>query len=171
MLSDTARSALATLGRAQMAYHRPRDFHDLMHPRFAVDDDGLYRLGACTGLAQSEAIGLTLVIRWAELAAAGDDRMLVRQFGPDLWAVKLPGADPDTRSTAEALPIVRALQTCRRIVWPTPRPWTERDMVLEHLEHAARRMDAALRPRPSIEVLRPAVNTAPPSDLGRDWRR
>lgn len=171
MLTDTALSALSTLGRAWMQYMSPHDFHGAVSARLTVDDAGRYTCPELPGdgLAQSEALGLTLVHRWAELAEAGADAPLVRRLGPS-WSVRLPGQDPDTLGAAEALPLVRALQTCRRIVWPRPLPFQQRDMVLEGLERAARWMDADLRGPIPAPVIAPPVNTARPSDLGRSWR-
>ena len=100
--------------------------------------------------------------------AAGQRLPLVTRLGSRThrsWLVALPGEEPAEMELARAAEVTRALLTCRRRVWPAPKPFGPRDMVAERLQLHLRAMEAQLRPAVPIETLHPEVT----SDLGRDW--
>ena len=172
--SDIVR-ALGVLGHAwTRALPQPtsaRKMVSRMRPR----EDGLWQ-GVDTeiadvfpaGLTLAEALGLTLSATWlGEVPGAG---LQIGWPGPrlsTLWSLTLPvrPCNPLILGAAEALPIVRALQTIRRSIRP-PVPWGPRDQVAQELERTARAMEAELRGRPTAQTLRPETIE---SDLGRDW--
>lgn len=142
--------------------------HAAVHPSLALGDDGVWRpvdaeVSACypDGLSLTEALGLTLVVRWMEhyedyvqSPVNGDMRYARARFG-DLIKI----ADD------EAVRIGTAWLTIRRAMRP-PVPWGPRDPVAEELKRVVRAASARLSPA-RVETLRPEVIA---SDIGRDWR-
>jgi hypothetical protein len=172
--------ALATIGLAWTRELAHADIARAVHPSISPADDGLWWPAGpaeppfLDGLALSEALGLTLAVRWAEQAEGNDLSYgwpLVRRLARSepRWSVRLPVVTSERTMTAdEALPVVRAMLVVRRVVWPRA-PWRPRDPIAENLERHARDMEATLRPASPVLIKQP-VNRAHPSDLGRDWK-
>lgn len=166
----TPQSDLAMLGDAWVP-PTARDRHTMVHVRLARGADGLYRfVGDAPDLVLglSASLGLTLMFRWAQMEARGQQWPLVTRVGArrDTWLVALPGEEPVELDAGSAAPRVRALLVCRRRVWPA-QPFGLREPVAERLQLHLRAMEAHLQPSKVRETLQPEVCQ---TDIGRDWR-
>ena len=149
-----------------------------VHPSLALGGDGVWRpvdpeVSACypDGLSLTEALGLTLVVRYREAVqrfeaachgthvAAVVQRMRgVEAFYP------LGGQQWALIGDEEAVRVAGAWMVVRRAERPAI-PWGPRDSVYEELRRVVHAASARLSPA-RVETLRPEVIA---SDVGRDW--
>lgn len=146
--------------------------HKAVHPSLALGEDGVWRpvdaeVSACypDGLSLTEALGLTLVVRWVE--ACEGTWSPVRYHNASYWGwyykIHLLSID-----AGETVRVGTAWLTIRRAMRPPVPwgPWGPRDPVAEELKRVVRAASARLSPA-RVETLRPEVIV---SDLGRNWR-
>jgi hypothetical protein len=152
---------------------------DAVDEQLELGADGLFRSPFCLpfapdGMTLTEALGMTCVVRWAEMGTKEETAWrapvrlspTARAPGSRIWFVTLPGTtDAEMMTAREGIDLLRALLVVRSIVWPA-QAWLRRDPVAQTIELHLRAMEAELRGPAPVVTLTPAVNR---SDLGRDW--